>query len=563
MRVERAIAVCMAVVGLCVVSCKGQKSEPATAPAAAPATAPAIDPAAQTGRPLIEGLGAHSMPITTQSPLAQKYFDQGLRLTYAFNHPEAVRAFEAAEKLDPECAMCAWGIAQALGPNINMPMDLNAVAPAVAAVANAQARAVSVTPREQAYIAAVAARYSAAPDADRAALDRAYAEQMRALAKQYPDDFDAQTLTAEALMDLTPWDYWTKEGEPKAATLELVALLEGVLARAPDHPGANHYYIHAVEASREPGRALPSAKRLETLATSAGHLVHMSAHTYMRVGHYAAASLANERGAQADEDYMAWCRSGGPYALAYYPHNLHFLWASQTMEGRSADAIASAKKLHEKLPPESVLAFPPAQEQVPVAYFALVRFGKFDEMLAEPAPIESQRYANGMWHYARGAAFAGKGQLDEARAELALLEAAAADPALKELLFPAAPASTLLELASVVLKAELAAREGKHAEALAALEAAKALEYGLNYTEPPSWYLPVRQIQGSALLAMNEPGKAELAFREDLAIYPENGWALFGLAQSLRAQGKPADEEQKRFEAAWTAADIKLEQPRF
>jgi hypothetical protein len=459
--------------------------------------------------------------------------------------------------------MCAWGIAQALGPNINALMDPNAVAPAIAAVANAQARAAVVSAREQAYIAAVASRYSAAPDADREALDRAYAEQMRALAKQYPDDLDAQTLTAEALMDLSPWDYWTKDGEPKAATLEIVGLLEGVLARDPEHPGANHYYIHAVEASRDPGRALPSAKRLETLATSAGHLVHMSAHTYMRVGHYAAASLANERGVRADEDYMAWCRSGGPYVLAYYPHNLHFLWASATMEGRSEAAIASARKLQTRLTPDAIAAYPPAEEYVPVLYYALLRFGKYDAMLAEPAPLEGQRYANGMWHYARGMAFAGQERLDNARAELTKLDAAAAEPATKALAFPASPASTLLELASQVLKAELAERAGKHAQALAALETAKGLEYGLNYVEPPPWYLPVRQLEGSTLLAMNEPAKAELAFREDLVIYPENGWALFGLAESLRAQGKPADEEQKRFEAAWTAADVKLEKPRF
>lgn len=514
-------------------------------------------------RPLLEGLSAHSMPITTASPLAQKYFDQGLRLTYAFNHPEAARAFEAAEKADPECAMCAWGIALALGPNINAPMDPNAVAPALVAVANAQARAAKASPREQAYIAAVAARYSAEKDADRAALDRAFADQMRALAKRYPDDPDAQTLTAEALMDLSPWDYWTKDGQPKAATEELVALLEGVIERDPNHPGANHYYIHAVEASREPGRALPSAKRLETLATSAGHLVHMSAHTYMRVGHYAAASLANERGAKADEEYMAWCRSGGPYVAAYYPHNLHFLWASETMEGRSAAAIATARKLQPRLTAEAIAGFPPAEEYVPVMYYALLRFGKLDEMLAEPAPLEGQRYTNGMWHYARGMAFAGKGQLDDARAEHAKLDAAAAEPATQALVFPAATAATLLELASQVLTAEIAEREGKHADALAALETAKGLEYGLNYTEPPPWYLPVRQIQGSTLLAMGEPAKAEVAFREDLVIYPENGWALFGLTESLRAQGKPADDEQRRFEAAWTAADIKLEKPRF
>jgi len=557
MKHQRAMSIGVALLALALAACGDQKREEVKREEAKPDAPTAGD------RPLLEGLSAHSMPITTSSPLAQKYFDQGLRLVYAFNHPEAVRAFEAAGNADPDCAMCAWGVALALGPNINAPMDPNAVAPAVAAVERAQARAAKATAREQAYIAAVAARYSAAPDADRAALDRAYAEQMRALAKQYPDDLDAQTMTAEAVMDLSPWDYWTKDGEEKATTAEIVGLLEGVLERDPNHPGANHYYIHAVEASREPGRALPSAKRLETLATSAGHLVHMSAHTYMRVGHYAAASIANERGAKADEEYMAWCRSGGPYVAAYYPHNLHFLWASETMEGRSAAAIATARKLQPRLTPEAIAEFPPAEEYVPVMYYALLRFGKFDEMLAEPAPLEKQRYATGMWHYARGMAFAGKGQLDDARAEHAKLDAAAAEPETKALVFPSATAATLLELASHVLTAEVAEREGKHAEALAALETAKGLEYGLNYTEPPPWYLPVRQIEGSTLLSMNEPAKAEVAFREDLVIYPENGWALFGLAESLRAQGKPADDEQKRFEAAWTAADIKLEKPRF
>jgi len=551
MTAMRAIRVCAVVasvsLGLGLGACKGQKTESVV----------------ENGRPLLEGLSAHTMPITTQAPVAQKYFDQGLRLTYAFNHPEAIRAFETAAKVDPDCAMCFWGVALALGPNINAPMEPNAVEPAVAAIESAQARAGKATPREQAYIAALATRYSAAQDADRAALDRAYANQMRALAKQYPDDLDAQTLTAEAVMDLSPWDYWTKDGEPKATTGEIVALLEGVLARDPNHPGANHYYIHAVEASNEPGKALPSAKKLESLASAAGHLVHMSAHTYMRVGDYAAASLANERGAKSDEEYLAWCRSGGIYPAAYYPHNLHFLWASQSFEGRSADAIASARKLRGLLTPQAVVEFPPAEEQVPVVYYALARFGKFDELLAEPAPVAEQRYANGMWHHARGMAYAGKGQLDDARAELAKLEAIAAEPGLEALVFQAGPAKQLLELGDLVLTAEIAARDGKAADALAALEAAKQIEYSLNYVEPPPWYFPVRQIQGSALLALNEPAQAEAAFREDLVIYPENGWALFGLYESLRAQGKDAGAEQKRFETAWTAADIKLEQPRF
>jgi len=424
------VLVSLAAIALGVSACDGGSSEDAHA----------------GGRPLLEGLSSHSMPITTRSPLAQKYFDQGLRLMYGFNHPEAIRAFEVAGQIDPGCTMCWWGVALSLGPNINAPMDPSSTVAAVAALEKAQSRALLSTPRELGYVTALANRYSTSPDTDRATLDRLYADAMRVHAKRFPDDLDAQTLTAEAVMDLSPWDYWTKDGEPKATTGEIVALLEGVLGRDPDHPGANHYYIHAVEASRDPGRALASAKRLETLAISAGHLVHMSAHTYMRVGMYREASAANARGALADEEYMAWCRSGGFYPAVYYPHNLHFLWASETMEGKSAAAIQTARKLQSKLTPQAVIDFPPAEEQVPVVYYALVRFGRYDEMLAEPAPPETQAYATGMWHHARGMAFAGKGQLDEARAELGLLDAIAVEPKLQALIFPAAPAGTLLAL---------------------------------------------------------------------------------------------------------------------
>ncbi len=519
--------------------------------------------AVERGRPLIEGLGAHTMSITTRSPLAQKYFDQGLRLMYGFNHPEAIRAFEVAGQIDPSCTMCSWGVALALGPNINAPMEMSAVAPALAALEKAQARALLSTPRELAYVSALAKRYSAEPGADREALDREYADAMRAVARRFPDDLDAQTLAAEAIMDLSPWDYWTKDGEPKETTAEIVNRLESVLHRDPSHPGANHFYIHAVEASNDPGRALPSAKRLETLAVSAGHLVHMSAHTYMRVGLYRQASIANERGASADEEYLSWCRSGGIYSLAYYPHNLHFLWASETMEGRSEAAIATARKLRSKLSEEAVTAFPPAEEQVPVPYYALVRFGKFDEMIDEPAPLESQRYATAMWHHARGMAFAATGRLDEAKAELALQNQIGAEPALAALQLPAAAASSLVALASEVLAAEISLREGDSAHALEGLEKARRLEHELNYTEPPAWYLPVRQLQGSALLALGKPIEAEAAFREDLVAQPENGWSLFGLAESLHAQGKLDGEVRGRFASAWSAADVSLERPRF
>jgi tetratricopeptide (TPR) repeat protein len=519
--------------------------------------------AAAGGRPLIEGLGEHSMPITTRSPLAQKYFDQGMRLTYAFNHPEAIRGFEAAAKIDPECAMCFAWKAFALGPNINAPMNPAAVAPAVEAVQKAQALAGKTTPREQAWIAAIAARYSNAPDADRAALDRAFADAMRGVAKQYPDDLDAQTVFADALMNLSPWAYWTKAGEPTAHTNEIVAALEGVLAKDPSHPGANHYYIHAVEASKDPGRALPSARRLETLAPNAGHLVHMSAHTYMRVGRYKEASVANDRGASADEDYMVWCRSGGPYLAAYYPHNLHFLWASQAMEGKSAASIATARRLASKLSVEAVVAFPPGEELVPTPYFALVRFGKWDEMLAEPAPDPKLRYTTAAWHYARGMALANREKLDDARAEHAKLVAIAAEPPLQTLIFLAGPAVNVLNVASHVLAAEIAHRSGDAEKALAELESAKGIEYTLNYAEPPSWYFPVRQVQGSLLLEMQRAKEAEALFLEDLVEYPENGWSLFGLAASQRAQSQNASDAEKRFATAWAEADVTLAKPRF
>ncbi len=513
-------------------------------------------------KPLQDGLSQHHMAVTA-TPLAQKYFDQGMRLTYAFNHMEAIRAFQAAQKLDPSCAMCWWGESLALGPNINAPMEASAVKPALAALAKAQEHAAGVTPREQAYVKALATRYSDAADADRAALDKAYADAMRELAKQYPDDLDAATLFAESLMDLTPWAYWTKRGEATQYTAEIVAEIERVLAANPNHPGANHYYIHAVEASGEPGKALASAKLLESLAPVAGHLVHMPAHTYMRVGRYREASLANAKGAEADEAYMAWCKSGGFYVQAYYPHNLHFLWASETFEGKSEESLATAKKLSETITPDAARAAPPAHELYAVRYFAPVRFGKWEQILAETAPPEDLRYATGMYHWARGMAFAGTGRLDDAAAEGTTLVAISGEDAVKSLAFLEGSAAQLLEVATHLLAAEIASQQGKTDEALAELVQAQGKELALGYTEPPGWPLPVRQYQGAALLAAGKPAEAEAVFREDLLDYPENGWALYGLAESLKAQQKPSDEVEKRFETAWSGADVKLTRSRF
>jgi hypothetical protein len=289
----------------------------------------------------------------------------------------------------------------------------------------------------------------------------------------------------------------------------------------------------------------------------------MSAHTYMRVGRYREASVANERGARADEDYMGWCRSGGTYVAAYYPHNLHFLWASQAMEGRSEASIATARKLAGKLPYEALVAFPPGEELAPTPYFALARFGKWDEILAEPAPNEKLRYTTGAWHYARGMALANRGKLDDARAEHAKLAAIAAEPPLKDLIFLAGAAANILQVATHVLAAEIAQRAGEPEKAFAELEAAKGVEYTLGYSEPPPWYFPVRQAQGALLLELKRPAEAEVLFREDLVEYPENGWSLYGLAESLRAQSKQSGEVEQRFTTAWSGADVTLVKPRF
>jgi hypothetical protein len=514
-------------------------------------------------RPFLDGLSEHHMAITAASPVVQRYFDQGLRLIYAFNHDEAIRAFEAAQKLDPECAMCFWGVAVALGPNINLPMDPSLNPRALAAVAEAEKRAAKASEREQAYIAAVAARYSDDPKLERAALDRRYADAMAALAQRYPDDLDAATLYAEALMDLRPWDYWAKDGTANDGTKEILAQLERVLAKDSLHPGANHYYIHATEASLEPGRALASAERLESLAPTAGHLVHMSAHTYMRVGRYHEASVANERGARADETYMAWCKQGGFYPMAYYPHNLHFLWTSEQFEGRAAASLATSKKLAEAITPDAARAAPPAQEIFAVRYLAPVRFGKWDQVLAAPAPPDDLPYALGVYHWARGMALANGGKLDDAARELTALAALAEGDAVKKLEFLEGSAAQVLDVARHLLAGELARVQGQGDAALAELDAAQKAEYALRYAEPPGWPLPVRQYQGAALLQFGHAAEAESAFRADLVEYPENGWSLFGLAASLRAQQKPASEVEHRFTAAWAASDVKLSASRF
>jgi tetratricopeptide (TPR) repeat protein len=514
---------------------------------------------------LLEGLGEHRFPATTANPAARRYFDQGLALTYGFNHAAAIEAFDEAAKLDPDCAACFWGKAYALGPNINAPMGPDAAAAAYAAVQEALARKAMASPIEQALIDALATRYAAKPPDDRADLDLAYANAMRTVRARFPEDTDVATLTAEALMDLYPWNYWDSEGQPREHTEEILALLEFVLEAQPDHLGANHYYIHAVE-QYAPEKAEPAADRLQSLAPDAGHLVHMPSHIYWRVGRYADASEVNLRAAAADERYFSWCRPGAFYRAAYYPHNVHFLWAAASTEGRSALALTSARKLAQQVG-EMHAEFPFVEEFLVVPQLTLLRFGQWDAVLGESAPPADRPYQTGIWHYARGIAQTRLGQRDEAEQSLLAVRRLTATEAAQELIIAGgtAPSSALLAIAGNHLEGELAAARGDSAAAVAALEKAVAGQDALLYMEPPPFYFPVRQALGAVLLESGRAAEAEQVYRKDLSQYPKNGWSLYGLARSLEAQGKSdeaswADQGHRN---AFAQADVSLEASRF
>jgi tetratricopeptide (TPR) repeat protein len=518
---------------------------------AAPAASPPI---------LFDDLGTHHHPVTTRSPEAQRWFDQGLRLVWAFNHDEATRAFQEAARLDPDCAMAWWGIALAAGPNYNDPGNPERDRRAYEALQHAVAARDTVTERERAYVDALAKRYTKEPPPDRKALDAAYADAMRDVARRYPDDLDAATLFAESMMDLRPWDLWAADGSPQPGTAEIVATLEAVLARDPQHPGANHYYIHAVEASAAPERGLESAKRLHDLVPGAGHLVHMPSHIYMRVGRYADAADANVRAIAVDERYIASAKPAGMYPMMYYPHNVDFLWNAASMEGRSADTIGAARKIAAMVPAEAVRQMPDIENAHVAPLFALARFGRWDEILKEPAPADDLPFATGTWHYARGLAFARTGRLAEADAELAALgKTVAATPGDRPLQ-QVNKQKTVLGLADAVLAGEIAAAHGRTADAVRELRKAVRIQDGLRYMEPPPWYYPVRQSLGAVLLSAGRAKEAEAVYREDLRRNPENGWSLYGLARALRAekQSARAAAVEARFRRAWSHADVEL-----
>ncbi len=514
--------------------------------------------------PLFSNLGPLHYPITTSSDRAQQYFDQGLRLVFAFNHEEAINSFREAARLDPQAAMPYWGIALALGPNINLAMDRDREEQAFAAVQTASALAKRVTPREGAYIEALATRYSGADHVNRAKLDADYARAMKQVWQQYPDDATAGTLFAEALMVQQPWDYWTADGRPKGAAGDIVGALERVLAKDRDHPGACHYYIHAVEASSRPERALPCAERLAELAPGAGHLVHMPAHIYLRLGLYKKAAEHNVHAVSVDREYLSTRQLSGIYPVGYYPHNVHFLWAALTMEGRSREALQAAYDLRKLVPWEHALKEPALEEFTPTLPFALVRFGRWEDILALPAPPEELVYTRIVWRYARGVALAATKQFDQARREHeSLVDALRRLP--DDRTVGVVPVRDLAKIAERVLAGEIDARRGQLDQAIAALQEAVALEDAMRYYEPPLWHIPVRHSLGAVLLQAARAGEAERIYREDLRQHPRNGWALVGLTQSLAAQHRDAEaaDVDKQWRQAWARADVTLTGSRF
>ncbi len=514
--------------------------------------------------PRLMNVGDHKFPVTTKSDRAQLFFNQGINFSYGFNHAEAFRAFAEAARLDPDCAMAYWGQALVLGPNINAPMNPEDEPKAHALVQKAMALRDQATARERAYIEALAKRYTGNA-ADRAAADRAYADAMREVARRFPDDLDAATLFAEAMMDLRPWNYWMRDNRPYPGTEEIVAALQLVLARNPAHPGALHLWIHMMELPF-PERASEAADRLLRLAPAAGHLVHMPSHIYVRIGRYADAARANELAIAADEDYISQCRAQGFYPVSYYPHNIHFLWFAETMRGRGEAAIAAARKVAEKVSPELLRESPFLEFFAAVPYQALVRFGRWDEILREPRPGYDGPLVTGMWHFARGMALNAKGRTAEAAAELAELRRLAEDPEIQKLMqWSANSVGSVLVIGTEILAGEIAARNGDLDRAIAHLDRAVRLEDSLIYVEPPDWGLPPRHILGAVLLKAGRAAEAEVVYWEDLRRQPENGWALYGLMQALRAQNKRevAAIIEARFRRAWPNADVQLAASRF
>ena len=525
---------------------------------------------ARAGAPLFKGMGEYSRTITTTDPGAQRYFNQGMVLGFGFNHAEAIRSFRAAQKLDPSCAMCFWGEALVTGPNINVTAKGKAImspeeqTAAWAALEKAKAAAASKPEVERDLIEALAKRYSPTPVDDRDPFDHAWAEALGALTRKYPDDDDIAAIYGEAWMNTMPWNYWSDATTPRPEIAPVIAKLEEIIARSPKHPLALHLYIHAMEASATPQKAEAASDTLLTIAPGSGHLVHMPAHIYYRIGRYKDSVDANAAAAKVDEDYIKQCNAQGFYPAMYYPHNIHHLWSSATMMGQSKVSIDAARKLADNVSLEQIDQFPTVEFFKTVPLQSLVQFGKWTEIMAEPQPRADLGFSNAIWRYARGMAFANTGDVKAARNEHAELVKLKANPKVMVLDGNDYPASALLQIADDLLKGEIALAAGNTRAAITSFEAAVAGQDLLPYTEPPFWYYPTRQTLGAALLTDGKAKEAQAVFEKDLEQYPHNGWSTYGLMLALEAQDKTDEAAMHRehFAPIWQFADIELKTSR-
>jgi tetratricopeptide (TPR) repeat protein len=513
--------------------------------------------------PVFSGLEGVNFPITTSSEEAQKYFNQGMMLAYGFNHAEAARSFFESMRLDSNCAMCHWGFAYVLGPNYNAGMEEDNIERAFEAIQKAVQLSDNTTPKEQALINAMSKRYSAENVEDRSAFDKAYSDAMREVHLQFSDDADIAVIFAESLMDMHPWDLHDKEGKPKEWTPEIILTLEKVMKMSPRHAGAHHFYIHAVEASSTPQRALPSADLLLSLVPGAGHLVHMPSHIYIRTGKYHEGTLANIKASQCDSQYIAACHAQGAYPLVYFPHTIHFIAATSTLEGNSKMAIEAARSVSNHIDTSLIDApfwGPIMQHFYSIPKYVAVKFALWDDILNSNEPNDYP-YVQGIHHYARGMAFLGKKQSGEAEKSLAELKKITADTSLKNILiWESNSVQHVLQIAEKVLEGEIKSFQGKYDEAITLLNEGVKLEDQLNYNEPPDWIFPVRHYLGAVLLQTGKYAQAQNVFQEDLKTFPENGWALSGLLAALEKQGKTKEAAAVKIllEKSWKHADVMI-----
>lgn len=517
--------------------------------------------------PLFEGLGDADFKITTKSDRAQAYFNQGLRLTVAFNHMEAIRSFKQALKYDPECAMAYWGIAFALGPNYNAAFDPAVLEIVNQALDNARTYMEACTPKEKGLIEALSKRYPIQVAEDQVEYEEAYAASLRSLSRLYPQDNDLKALLVEALMNLHPWDLWKKDGQPQPWTPEILDLLESILERDPEHIAAIHLYIHATEASFTPELAVPWAAKLPGLAPGAGHLVHMPSHTFIRTGDYHKGTLANIRAVEVDSIYVSACHAAGVYPLAYYPHNFHFLAACAAFEGNSQTAVDASWRMVEKLDTVAMrqTGYETIQHYYSIPYYVMVKFARWEDILQLPRPARDLHYPTAIWRYARGMAFIGTGQLESAAKELINLQLLQAEETIRAFtIWEINKVGDLLDIAAWVLEGELAAAQGDLEKAARMLSKAVAVEDQLSYNEPPDWFFSVRHHLGPVLMKLGDYEKAEAVFRKDLELFPKNGYALHGLYEVLARQGNNLEAQniQRRLERAWKFADVSLESSR-